>query len=258
MNQQQAHENHEMSRALYEDLAALKIRIAFAEISEAELDEYDRELSSVSESDYSEAAQKRALKLIERKLNKQLSKRFIRKTLPHTLQIVALSLLLFFIGLTTAIATVQPIRLRIMDFIAQIEENYSAVGMTYNDNDNSIVPVEWKGAYYPFYIPDEYTLARIDELYNIVYYTAMDDCVLQFSEYEDTIYTNVDIGENNAFDITINGYAGIAMTDGVGTTITWCIDDTYLYLYYSGDFDEAQRIAESVRSIASSKLLKMV
>lgn len=60
MNQQQVHENHEMSRALYEDLAALKIRIAFAEISEAELVEYDRELSSVSESDYSETAQKRA------------------------------------------------------------------------------------------------------------------------------------------------------------------------------------------------------
>ena len=51
MSQNQVHENHEMSHALYEDLTALKIRIAFAEISEAELDEYDRELSSISESD---------------------------------------------------------------------------------------------------------------------------------------------------------------------------------------------------------------
>ena len=68
MSQKRVHENHEMSQALYEDLAALKIRIAFAEISEAELDDYDHELSSISESDYSEAAQKRALNLIERKL----------------------------------------------------------------------------------------------------------------------------------------------------------------------------------------------
>lgn len=85
MSQNQVHENHEMSHALYEDLAALKIRIAFAEISEAELDKYDRELSYVSESDYSEAAQKRALKLIEHKLNKRLRKQFVSKTLPHTL-----------------------------------------------------------------------------------------------------------------------------------------------------------------------------
>ena len=249
MSQNQVHENHEMSHALYEDLAALKIRIAFAEISEAELDDYDRELLSVSESDYSEAAQKRALKLIERKLNKQLSKRFIRKTLPHTIQVVAITLLLFFIGLTTAIATVQPVRLRILDFIAQIEENYSAVSLAFSENEEVVVPDEWKGKYYPYYIPDEYTLTYIDELYNIVCYTAMNDCVLQFSEYEDTIYTNVNINEEYAFDIAINGNDGIAMADEAGTTIAWCVDDTYLYLSFSGDLDTAKLIASNVKRV---------
>lgn len=249
MSQNQVHENHEMSHALYEDLAALKIRIAFAEISEAELDEYDRELSSVSESDYSEAAQKRALKLIERKLNKQLSKRFIRKTLPHTIQVVAITLLLFFIGLTTAVATVQPVRLKIIDFITQIEENYSAVGMTYNGNDNSIVPKEWKGEYYPYYIPAEYEFSYVDELFNITYYAAADECILQFSEYASADYSNFSIDENNAFDITINGNSGIAMTDGENTTIAWCIDDTYLYLFFSGDLETAKLIASNVKRV---------
>lgn len=254
MNQKQVHENHEMSHALYEDLAALKIRIAFAEISEAEFDEYDRELSSVSESDYSEAAQKRALKLIERKLNKRLNKRFIRKTLPHTLQIVALSLLLFFIGLTTAVATVRPVRLRILDFIAQIEENYSAVSLVYSENEEIVVPDAWKGKYYPYYIPESFDISLIDDLFNIVYYTTTDNQVMQFCEYADTIYSNIDIDEESAFDITINESVGIAMTDATGTTITWCIDDTYLTLYFSEDFDESKRIAESVRLINSSKL----
>lgn len=249
MNQEQNHTDRELSRALYEDLAALKIRIAFAEISEDELYEYGRELSFVSESDYSEAAQKRALKLIERKLNKRLSKRFIRKTLPHTIQVVAITLLLFFIGLTTAVATVRPIRLRLMDFIAQIEENYSAVGITYNDNDNSIVPKEWKGKYYPYYIPEEYEFSYVDELFNIAYYAAADECILQFSEYEDTIYTNIDIDGENAFDITINGNSGIAMTDGENTTIAWCVDDTYLYLYFSGDLEAAKLIASNVKRV---------
>ena len=194
MSQNQVHENHEMSHALYEDLAALKIRIAFAEISEAELDEYDRELSSVSESDYSEAAQKKALKLIERKLNKQLSKRFIRKTLPHTLHIVALSLLLFFIGLTTAVATVRPVRLMLLGFISRIEESFSTVSLSYNENDNIVVPTEWAGDYYPFYVPDEFEFDCIDAPFSTVRYIADGDRVFEYTEL--TEHLNADFADH--------------------------------------------------------------
>ena len=249
MSQKRVHENHEMSQALYEDLAALKIRIAFAEISEAELDDYDRELLSVSESDYSEAAQKRAIKLIEQKLNKRLRRQFVSKTLPHMLQIVTISLLLFFIGLTAAVATVHPVRLRILDFIAKIEENYSEISL-FNDIDNAIVPSEWEGKYYPTYIPESFELAHVDGLLDIVYYTSAGDRVLQFSEYEENIYTNVDIDKERSFDITINENSGLAMSNGEDTTITWCVDNTYLYLHFSGNLDEAKRIAESVRLLS--------
>lgn len=252
MNQKRVHENHEMSHSLYEDLAALKIRIAFAEISEAELDEYDRELSFVSESDYSEAAQIRALKLIERKLNKRLRRQFVSKTLPHTLQIVTIFLLLIFIGLTTAIATVRPVRLRIMDFIAQIEENYSAISLV-NDIDYATVPSKWNGKYYPSYIPVEFGFLRAEDYMDMVYYATADDRVLEFCEFEDDVYTNVDIDSDNVFDININGCSGLAVTDNESTNITWCIDGTYLNLYFSGSLDEATRIAESVHLIYSSK-----
>lgn len=250
---QQSHENREMSRALYEELAALKIRIAFAEIDEDELAEFDRDLSSVSEGDYSEAAQKRTLKLIERKLNKQLRKRFIRKTLPHTIQVVAITLLLFFIGLTSAVATVRPVRLRVLDFIAKIEENYSEISLV-NDIDYGIVPPEWNGEYYPSYIPESFRFSHIDDFFNSVYYITVDNRTLEFCEFEDADYSNIDIDEENAFNITINGSVGIAMSNGKETKITWCIDGTYLYLYLNGDFDEAKRIAESVRLINPSKM----
>lgn len=248
MMDQQSHENREMSRALYEELAALKIRIAFAEIDEDELAEFDRDLSSVSEGGYSEAAQKRTLKLIERKLNKRLRRRFIAHTLPHTLHVVTVVLLLFFIGLTTAVATVRPVRLRVLDFIAKIEEGYSEISF-FNDIDNAVVPSEWKGKYYPSFIPVEFTLSHIDEFYNAAYYISKDERVLQFHELDDSVYSNVDIDEGSAFDITINGYNGIVMTDNESTTITWCINDIYLDLYYSGNLDEAKRIAESVQLI---------
>lgn len=250
MDQQTGHENHEMSYALYEELAALKIRIAFAEIDEDELAEFDRDLSSVSEGYYSDAAQKRTLKLIERKLNKRLRRQFVSKTLPHTLQIVTISLLLFFIGLTTAIATVRPVRLRILDFIARIEENHSTISLA-NDIDYTVVPSEWKGKYYPLYIPVEFVFSHIEEYYNSVFYISYDERVLQFHEFGDSEYSNVDIDEASAIDITINGCSAIAMTDSNSTTITWHIDGTYFDLYYSGNLDEAKRIAESVQLVHS-------
>ena len=249
MDQQAGHENRELSRALYEELAALKIRIAFAEIDEDELAEFDRELSSVSESDYSEAAQKRTLKLIERKLNKRLQKRFVMQTLPRALHAAMIVMLLFFMGLTAAVATVRPVRLKILDFIAQIEESYSEISF-FNDIDNAVVPSEWKGKYYPFYIPEPFELSCVDDLFNIVCYTANDDQVLQFSEFENSIYTNVDIDENKGFDIAINGSSGLAMSNGEDSTITWCVDNTYFYLHFIGKLDEAKRIAESVRLIS--------
>ena len=245
---QQNHENREMSRALYEELAALKIRIAFAEIDEDELAEFDRDLSSVTGGGYSEAAQKSTLKLIERKLNKRLRRQFIAHTLPHTLHVVTVVLFLFFIGLTTAVATVRPVRLRVLDFIAKIEESYSEISF-YNDIDNAVVPPEWKGKYYPVYIPELFELSHVDGLYNIAYYNTKDHRVLQFSEYANADYSNIDIDEEKAVDITINESYGIAMADGESITITWCIDDTYLYLYLDGNLDEAKRIAESVKLI---------
>lgn len=246
-------QNSSLSHSLYNELEGLKIRIAFAEIDEDEFNEYERNPSSVSESAYSDAAQKKALKLIEHKLNKRLRKQFVLKTLPRTLHIVTITLLLFFIGLTTAIATVRPVRLRILDFIARIEDNYSEISLV-NDIDYAIVPSEWKGEYYPVYIPGAFKLSHIDALFNMANYTSTDDRILQFGEYSDADYSNFSIDEENAFEIAINDNAGIAMTDEDGTTITWCVNDTYLYLYFSDDFEEAERIAESVQLINSTEL----
>ena len=245
-------QNSSLSQSLYNELEGLKIRIAFAEIDEDELNEFERNPSSVSESDYSDAAQKKALKLIEHKLNKRLRKQFVLKTLPRTLHIVTITLLLFFVGLTTAIATVRPVRLRILDFIARIEENYSEISLV-NDIDYAIVPAEWKGKYYPFYIPGAFKLSHVEDFFNLVHYTSADNRILHFGEYMDADYSNINIDKENATNVTINDNTGIAMTDDEGSTITWCINDTYLYLYYSGNFDEAKRIAESVRLIHPSK-----
>ncbi len=245
---QQNHENREMSRALYEELAALKIRIAFAEIDEDELAEFDRDLSSVTGGGYSEAAQKHTLKLIERKLNKRLRRQFIAHTLPHTLHVVTAVLLLFFIGLTTAVATVRPVRLRVLDFIARIEESYSEISF-YNDIDNAVVPSEWRGKYYPAFIPEPFEFSHIDSLFSIAYYNTKDGRAFQFSEFSDADYSNINIDNGNAFDITINNSSGIAISNGEYTNITWSIGDTYLYLHFSGNLDEAKRIAESVQLI---------
>ena len=90
-------------------------------------------------------------------------------------------------------------------------------------------------------------MSCLDTFYNIVYYTSENDRVLEFSEFEDADYSSINIDEPDAFDITINDSSGIAVSNGEYTNITWYVDNTYLYLHFSGNLDEAKRIAESVK-----------
>lgn len=238
--------DRELSNALYRELEALKIRIAFAELGEDELAEAEN--APAVDAEYSESAQKRTLKVIQRQMNRRMRKRFLRETLPRTTNIVAAVLLVFFVGLTTATATVRPVRLKVMEFIAKIEENYSTVSLTSNEND-CLAPAEWEGEYYPTYIPSDFVLSDVNIDDNVVGYTAEDDRVLEFCESGADIYANYDLGGEGCFDISISGKEGIAKVDDEQTTMVWGDNNVCFYLFFSGDIEEAKRVAWSVQRI---------
>ena len=104
-------------------MEALKIRIAFAEIHEAEWN------SASPNQQLSDEGKRRVLKAIDKRLQRRKYVHFANTTLPKAGRIAAAVLSVFFIGLTAAVASVRPVRVSVLNFIMGIEEAYTELGV---------------------------------------------------------------------------------------------------------------------------------
>ena len=129
-----------LTEDLYRELEALKIRIAFAEIHEAEWN------SASPNQQLSDEGKRRVLKAIDKRLRRRKYVHFAKTTLPKAGRIAAAVLSVFFIGLTAAVASVRSVRVSVLNFIMGIEEAYTELGVGGEMPD---VPSEWQGEYYP-------------------------------------------------------------------------------------------------------------
>lgn len=229
---------------LKEEMEALKLRIAFAEIDEKEIEAW---LGTPSA--YSNEGMRRAEKAITEGLRKRRLSRFFRKTLPHGCQAVAAVLLIFFIGLSTAVATVQSVRVKVLSFIMSIEQEYTALGFDDSDGIFMDVPEGWNGSYFPSFIPDGFAFAFIDSDMGWVRYESDGEKNLQFSEYTYDTYTNIDTEDSQMRFVPMHGGSALVSEKGGHVFIAWAIDNRFFVVSLDGTADTAIKIAESVRMI---------
>lgn len=244
-------DSHRVPKALEElrgDLSALKLKIVLLEKQEAELERIEQE------SDSDEALQtlvksreQKMLRYIDRSCRKDEIKRLVFRTFPQVAKATACLLLVCYLGLTAAIATDPTVRVRLMQFIMNIEERYTSFGFE-DSGEMMNVPADWQGYYYPAYIPDGMVLAG-SLIPGNVFYTHPDGRELWFDDLGDGAGGTLDT-ENATIDyITINGHIAMISEKGPWTAILWNIDNRILMIDYNGTRDEAIRIAESVRMI---------
>ena len=234
---------------LREELTTLKLKIALQEYREKALDDL------VKRHEADENLEK-AIASSEGKMMRQIAdavrrmhiRQFMRRTLPKAGKTVACVLLVFYVGLSFAIAAVPSVRVSVMNFIVNIEERYTSFG--FEDTGEAIeVPENWAGYYYPSYIPEGYVLSDILGG-NIGRYVGANGAVIEFSDMSSDTYGHIDT-ENALVDFTeINGRSALLVEKGEWVTILWNIDNRVLMINsYSGTLEETIKIAESVRMI---------
>ena len=241
-------EGYRTSEEIRQEMAALNLELAFQTRFEEELKALketcktpDPELERmVQDSD------ERMRRQIHRKMRKGKAQHFVRTVLPRVGMTAAGLLLTFFIGLSTAIATVQSVRVSVLNFITQIEERYTS--LSYEQNRAKMdVPEGWQGDYYMSYIPERFQV--IDVSYNEVIYKDHDEKILGFSEYENNISCNLDTEKSNASHVTLHGREAIISEKDGWIAIAWSINNRYFVLDLMGSREEALMIAESVLEI---------
>ena len=237
-------ENLKTGEELEDELMALKLKIA---LQEYQKDEFERMMAEhegdAAGKERLANGQDEMIRLIDRQLRKKQFRQFTRKTLPRFGKVAACFLLTFYIGLTVAVATVQSVRVELLQFILNIEERYTSFGFESTDEYVEI-PAEWNGYYYPAYIPEGHVIARI--LSEEVEYEGPHQETLMFSEHG--INTRGTIDTEDAFldTMLIHGRPAMIFEKDIWVTIIWNVDNHCLIVEYTGEKEEAIKIAESV------------
>lgn len=237
-----------LSQSLYKELEGLKIRIAFAKIEEDE-EKLLAAPTSVGEHEYDELAQHRTMRRIHQELDMRARRYFVRKTLPRALQVFAGVVLFFFLSLTVATAASHTIRVKVLTFIINMEDEYTELSLENLNDEFFDVPSEWKGAYFLSYVPKGFKLNEIDSSFHIAYYSSIDNRQLEFRESREGYYLNIDTESSTVYEVCIHGSNGLLVQKDNTIYITWPQDNYFFVVRYDGSVEEAKQIAESVRMI---------
>lgn len=232
---------------LRHELSMLKLKIALLECQEKELD------SIAEEAEDSEVVLEMCkthtplvLRQIDHALKRLRVRHAIHEILPRVAKTAACLLLVFYLGLSVAVASVQSIRIGVLNFITRIEDRYTSFGFEASETVVN-VPAGWEGYYFPSDIPDNFMPTLITA--NEVDYVRGDGTMLDFCEMGSEGCGTIDT-ENAVLDYTsIHGNSAFVVEKDSWTTILWNIDNRCLMLNYTGERDEAISIAESVRMI---------
>ena len=146
---------------LDEELTALKLKIALQEYQAESLETIlADEPGDSSAREQLARSEKPTIRRLNRRLRRRSLRRFAVRTLPKAGRAAACLILVFYIGLTVAVATVQSVRVDLMRFFVRIDGGQASFGFETSD-DHLDVPSGWNGYYYPSYIPDGYVLTGV-------------------------------------------------------------------------------------------------
>lgn len=177
--------------------------------------------------------------------------RLAKAPLPRLGKALAALLIIFAIGMPVAIATVQPVRARVMELIFEIEREYTRVSLREKAEEGVEVPAEWGGEYYPSYIPEGYVF---DEAVNVsgiqdILFISQDGGRFSFSELGADSGSNIDTENANIKYIMIKGNPGLLAVKEGRSLVSWAEFDRYFVVSGNLSGEETMQIADSVTRI---------
>lgn len=232
---------------LFEDLSDLKLKIALLVEDEEDLLRRDQESADDAELEHlAIQGEQRMLKHIGRSYRRSQIKHVTSSIIPQMVRVAASILLFCYIGLTVAIAADSSVRIKVMEFIMNIEDEYAEFG--FEDTGEYIdVPSEWEGYYYPASIPEGFFVQSV--MRYAVHFTNSDGTQFDFMDIDAEASTAIDTENAEVNLISLNGHSALLVEKEPWISIIWNIDNRVLMVNYEGDLDSAIQIAESVRMI---------
>jgi hypothetical protein len=180
----------------------------------------------------------KTLRIIRNAIRKRKLKKFAQQTLPKAGKVAASILLVLFIGLSVAIASVQSVRVRVLEILINIEDEYTELSLQENPGSSFDVPAEWSGSFYPSKIPEGFTISQIEGMFGnaFVSYVPDDDKSnrITFLEQGEDTYANLDTEDAVLSSTMVKGSPALFVVKGKTVSVAWATDNLYFVLICQG------------------------
>ena len=238
-------EEYLSSKEIMQKIADLKIRLALQQEFEQEVDEL------VAEVNPTDAGQTRQIREMEEKVLRDIAAHTGRRKqrheqkrrFPRYARVIAAIALLITVSVGSAMATVHMAQIGLLKLDIQTYPERTSYGLVPSDEAVD-VPAEWKGDFYPAYIPEEFEFDRC--CLNNVIYLDKDGRCLDFSEETYGSITNLDTENANLSSVFINGAEATLIEKEGWTAVVWSANNRLFIVDMDGGKDEALRVAASV------------
>lgn len=184
---------------------------------------------------------------LEKMYTRAQKRKSLRRVMPKIIEIAACIVLLLGVATPIAVANIESIRVRVMKLLIDIQDDHTELALVEDPSASFDVPANWRGEYYPAYIPEGYALEAIDPYFNTVQYTNAHAQSIYFDEYTDE-EANIDTENASLSYEDINGARALVIEKD-GYAIVWSANNRYFTIYTNEPRDTALQIARSVQRI---------
>lgn len=243
----------EIRKKLYEDYEDSLFKLVMHDVAEKEgksfLEEKEK-LKNDPEFTPSEEAVQRFSARLDVILNKKKAyakKQRVLKALRRS----AVATLIIIVLLFTAVASVQALRIRVLNFFMEIKPEYTSFQIKDSDNSGGSPVVKWSKAYVPTYIPDRYTVksSSNDPGYKRIIFENQEGLSIIYRDISEETTFNLDTENAAVKEISVNGHKGMLAVKNSTVSIVWQADGHMFTVQAPTDEDTAVKIAEGVKFI---------
>lgn len=191
-----------------------------------------------------------ALTFIHKRIKRAKIHSFVHQTLPVAGRAAAAALLVFFLTLSTALAVVPEVRIRVLELLMNVKKEYTELSMQEKPDASFAVPPEWLGDYYPSKLPQGYAVNQVigDELavsYCISFWNAANERIF-FYELDEHTVSNINTEDADIEYRMIHGRPGMISRRKDQVIVTWSENNRYFIMTFDNVSEDALAIAEGV------------
>ena len=215
------------------------------EAEKARRREYTEEEKAMFRAAYVRAKEK--YRQEEKRRAREKRNRVIREHVKKAMKVAAGILVIISLIAPFAIANVEYIRVRVMKLLIEIQEDHTDISIQEDEEASFDVPAEWRGEYFPSYIPEGYRVSMIYKIYNHIEYKNQEGDKISFIEYTEDTQIGADTEDAEISYSQINGNTAIVVYKE-DWQIIWTNGDRF-FTVRANNRNTAERIARSVRRV---------